>query len=361
VAGAILLTGATGFLGMDILASLIDRGEEQVIVLVRAADEAAAQERLGEVLGRLYEQRPAAAAGVSVVRGELTEPGLGLSSADRERLVASVGRIVHCAASISFELPIDQARAINVAGVERMIELAREIAAGGQLQRFVHVSTAYVSGRHEGVFGESDLSLGQEFRNSYEHSKYEAERLLRAATDLPIAVARPSIVVGHSRSGWTSAFNVLYWPMRAFERGLIEEVPAREDSIVDFVPVDYVTDGVLALLDDGQARGAFNLVAGERALDVGELARLHAQITGRAPARFSPADTASGLPAGAETFAPYFDVRCRFDDARASQLCASAGVEQPDPREFLAQIIAYARLAAWGKRPLSRQASLAAA
>ena len=38
--------------------------------------------------------------------------------------------------------------------------------------------------------------------------------------------------------------------MRAFERGLLDEVPAREDSIVDFVPVDYVTDGIVALLDD---------------------------------------------------------------------------------------------------------------
>ena len=52
--------------------------------------------------------------------------------------------------------------------------------------------------------------------------------------------------------------------MRAFERGLLQEVPAREDSIVDFVPVDYVTDGILALLDDDDAHGTYNLVAGEQ-------------------------------------------------------------------------------------------------
>ena len=62
-----------------------------------------------------------------------------------------------------------------------MIELAREIAAAGALRRIVHVSTAYVGGRHAGRFGEPDLDLGQEFRNTYEHSKYEAEQLLRGS------------------------------------------------------------------------------------------------------------------------------------------------------------------------------------
>src|SRR6202789_914876 len=243
MSGAVLLTGATGFLGMDALACLIERGgeEDQVAVLIRARDDAGAQQRLREVLARLYDEPPAAAKRVRAVRGDLLEPGLGLSAEDRRWLIDSVERIVHCAASISFELPLEEARAINVRGVERVLGLARAIAAGGTLRRIVHVSTAYVSGRHAGEFLEQDLDVGQEFRNTYERSKHEAERLLRGADDLPPAAARPSIVVGHSVSGWTSALNVLYWPMRAVERGPLDEGPAREDSIVDFVPVDYVT------------------------------------------------------------------------------------------------------------------------
>jgi len=363
MSGAILLTGATGFLGMDTLARLLERGgQEQVVALVRAEDRAGAQERLRAVLAQLYDQPPPGAQRVSAVRGDLLAPGLGLTAADRERLVASVDRIVHCAASISFELPLARARAINVDGTARVLELAREIAARGRLRRVVHVSTAYVSGCHEGEFGERDLELGQRFRNTYERSKHEAELLVRdasAADGLPLAVARPSIVVGHRGSGWTPAFNVLYWPMRAFERGLLKEVPARADSIVDIVPVDYVTDGILALLDDERAHGAYNLVAGERALSAGELVQLHAAACGREPVRL----VGSGveLPAGAETFVPYFDVRCCFGDARAKRLLARAGVEKPDPRDYLAQLIAYARLARWGKRPVSRQASFVAA
>jgi thioester reductase-like protein len=355
MSGAILLTGATGFLGMDGLARLIERDRDDIVVLVRASDEQAAQARLDCVLARLYDELPAGAARVSVVRGDLLEPGLGLTAGDRARLVTSVDRIVHCAASISFDLPLEEAREVNVRGVERVIALAREIASEGTLRRFVHVSTAYVSGRHAGQFGEGDLDVGQEFRNTYERSKNEAERLLRAAAaseDLPLAIARPSIVVGHSVSGWTSAFNVLYWPMRAFERGLLQEVPAREDSIVDFVPVDYVTDGVLALLDDETAVGTYNLVAGELALSAGELVALHASLTGREPVRFVEV---GGLPAGAETFAPYFDVHCRFADERAQCLLTGVGIEKPDPREYLGRLIAYAQTSNWGKRAGTRE------
>ena len=357
MSGAILLTGATGFLGMDTLARLIEREGEQVVVLVRARDDDGALERLNGVLARLYDEPPAGAARVRAVRGDLLQPGLGLSAPDRERLVGSVDRIIHCAASISFELPLAQARKVNVEGVARVLELAREIAALGSLRRMVHVSTAYVSGRHAGEFGEEDLDLGQEFRNTYERSKHEAERLLLGADDLPLAIARPSIVVGHRASGWTPVFNVLYWPLRAFERGLLEEVPAREDSIVDYVPVDYVTDGIVALLDDEKAHGRYNLVAGEQALSAGELVQLHSSLSGREPVRFAPPQTSGRLPAGAETFVPYFDVRCRFTDARARALLAGAGQEKPDPKDYLGRLIAYAHLARWGKRPTSRQAS----
>jgi len=359
VSGAILLTGATGFLGMETLARLIERGSEQIVVLVRARDDDCARERLAVVLARLYDAPPPAAARVRAVRGDLLEPGLGLSARDRAQLVGSVDRIVHCAASISFELSLERAREINVRGVARVLELARAVAAGGTLRCLLHVSTAYVSGRHDGDFGERDLDVGQRFRNTYERSKNEAERLLAEVEDVPLAVARPSIVVGHSRSGWTSAFNVLYWPMRAFERGLLREVPARRDSIVDFVPVDYVTDGILALLDDEGARGTYNLVAGERALTAGELVQLHSSLTGRAPVRFAPVQATDGLPAGGETFVPYFDVRCRFTDVCAAAVLERAGVEKPSPADYLGRLIDYARATGWGKRPMTREAALA--
>ena len=355
MSGAILLTGGTGFLGMETLAQLIARDEDDVMVLVRAQDDADAARRLQGVLARLYDEVPTGASRVRAIRGDLLTPDLGLSPDDRRELIGTVDRIVHCAASITFDLPLGEAREINVGGVERMLELAREIAADGDLRRLAHVSTAYVSGRQEGRFGEGDLDLAQSFRNTYEQSKHEAESLLAQVEDIPLLVARPSMVVGHRASGWTPVFNVLYWPIRAFERGLFEEVPARADSIVDFVPVDYVIEGVLALLRDPEATGTYNLVAGDSALSAGELAALHASLSGREPVRF--VSESGALPDSAETFVPYFDVRCNFDDTRARELLGRAGVVKPAPAGYLHRLIDYAHTTHWGKRPLSRQAA----
>jgi thioester reductase-like protein len=355
--GAILLSGVTGFLGMDTLARLIDRGEESLFVLVRAEDGDAAQRRLAAVLARLYEEPTTHAHRVQVVRGDLLEPDLGLSRTDRLELLASVDRIIHCAASISFELPLDQARAINVTGVTRILELARQIASRGALRRLVHVSTAYVSGRHSGPFHEDDLQVGQSFRNTYESSKLEAERIVRAATDVPVVVARPSIVVGDHRSGWTPAFNVIYGPIRAAERGLLKELPARPDSIVDFVPVDYVTDGLIALLEDPESSGTYHLVAGDQATTAGELVHMQALFSGVAPVRLIEEAHAGPATPGMEAYAPYFDVRSTFDDRRARLALERVGVAKPEPREYLSRLIAYAHASRWGKRPISREAA----
>jgi thioester reductase-like protein len=359
VSGAILLTGATGFLGMETLARLIDRGEEQIIVLVRAEDADAAGRRLAEIMACLYDgPTHAALSRVRAARGDLLAPRLGMSEEDRQSVVGSVDRIIHCAASISFDMPLRKARAINVAGVARMIELALETAACGALRRVVHVSTAYVSGCHRGWFRENDLDAGQEFRNTYERSKHEAEQLLREHEELPITTARPSIVVGNRVSGWTPAFNVIYWPMRAAERGLLRELPAHPESVVDYVPVDYVADGIIALLEDPASSGTYNLVAGPRALTAGELVELHASLVDAPPVRLIEREMAGALPEGAEAYLPYFDVQGGFDNSRARTVLERAGVEEPDPTAYLGRLIDYAHATRWGKRPMSREAAM---
>ena len=153
--------------------------------------------------------------------------------------------IVHCAASVSFDLSLEQARAINVEGTRRMLELAGRAQELGVLERYAQVSTAYVAGTHAGRFSECDLDVGQSFHNSYEQSKFESEQLVRSRPGLPFTILRPSIVVGDRHSGWTSAFNVLYWPLRALARGLFPAVPAIASAPVDVVSIDYVADGIL--------------------------------------------------------------------------------------------------------------------
>ena len=148
----------------------------------------------------------------------------------------------------------------------------------------------------------------------------------------------------------------VYWPMRAVERGMLTRVPARPDSIVDYVPVDYVIDAALRILDGVEAGGAYHLVAGADAVSVAELVELHASLLNRAPLPFAAGDAAL---TGGESLVPYFDVRCRFEDARAVGLLDEAGVSKPDPRAYLERLLSYARQTSWGKRPLTRQAASA--
>ena len=352
----VLLTGATGFLGMELLARLIEQDDTEVICLVRAPSAEGAAERLASVFARLYEEVPAAAARVSAVAGDVSLDGLGLTAADRDALLARVTSVVHCAASISFDLSLEQARQINTGGATRMLALSRELAGRGRLRRHLHVSTAYVAGRYRGRFHETDLDLGQGFRNTYEHSKFDAEQAIGMAKDgLPLVIARPSIIVGDSQTGWTSAFNVIYWPMRAFSRGLMDEVAIDPGAVADIVPVDYVARGLLALLTAPDASGTVALVAGASAPTNAELIELACRQFGREPPRIV-ADAASRLQE-TELYVPYFGIEASLDDARARSLLGPLGLAAPPLRDYFATLIGFAERARWGKTQITREAA----
>jgi long-chain acyl-CoA synthetase len=216
----------------------------------------------------------------------------------------------------------------------------------------VHVSTAYVSGRTPDVFDESHPG-GSGFRNTYERTKMEAEAAVRAS-GLPSAIVRPSIVVGESGSGWTAAFNVLYWPLQAFARGLLPVVPADPDGIVDMVPVDYVAEVIERATYEPDATGCFHAVAGNKAILVKEFIDGVCTELSLAPPELTPPNT---LPAGhpAEIFVPYFDVNTSFDDARARRLVGGEG--PPDPLSYVPQLLEFAQAARWGKSPITREAA----
>lgn len=342
----ILLTGGTGFLGMSLIARLLeDEDGPDILLPVRARDRAGARERLDGVLAALYDDVPAAAGRLRPVPGDILDRGLGLSASD----VRGVQRVVHCAASISFTLPLREAREINVTGTANVVRLCRGLPS---LERLVHVSTAYVAGRTDGTFTENDHDVGQTFRNTYEQTKWEAEYLV-ARADLPTAVVRPSIVVGESDSGWTSAFNVVYWPLQAFARGLLTEVAADPEGIVDMVPINRVIDVLEQALLTDDADGTYHAVAGERAPSVAKLIS-HACAALERPAPQLQPPTAPDPDDPAAVFAAYFDVQTSFDDRRA---CELAG--EPEGSDQLEPMLAYARATRWGKRPLTRQAARA--
>jgi thioester reductase-like protein len=362
---AVLITGVTGFVGTAIMLRILERSDRPVVALVRAADREEATARVRAALADVVPDAAALDTYMSRTRAvpaDLLADGLGLRFGDREDITYHCDEILHCAASVSFDLPLDAARAVNASGAARVAELATRCAVrGAGLQRLVHVSTAYVAGDRDGVFGEDDVTLDHPFRNTYEQTKHEAEQILRAWTPrLPLQVVRPSIVVGERGTGWTRSFNVLYWPLKMFARGRLPVVPARADAPVDVVPVDYVADVVLGLA--GAPEGTYHAVAGEHASTVAEVIDLAAARFGvPAPAIVDPAvlDEALARPMSepqrraleqARIFFPYFRLGVRFDDRWARSILAPAGVAAEPLPAYFDTLMDYAQHAAWGGR-----------
>ena len=370
---AVLLTGVTGFVGTELLSRYVERGTRHVYALVRAGDAEAATGRLDEILTGLYGGPDFCRGRVTAVPGDIEQAGLGLDPSRRDELTDRVAEIVHCAASVSFSLPLDQARMINVGGTRRMLELAQDCAvAGDGLRRFSYVSTAYVAGDHGGAFYEDDLEVGQGFRNSYERSKFEAERLVHEHSDhLPIQVFRPSIIVGERATGWTSSFNVLYPPLRALANGAIPAIPGSASTPVDVVPVDYVADGVFELsqqpLDGNETH---HLVAGREATSAGRIAAMAGRYFGRRPPTMLPPrlyrwtvhPVVKRLSAGrrrralerTEMLFPYFSMRVRFDASRARSRLQPAGVRFSPLESYFERLLDFAVGARWGRRAVGR-------
>ncbi len=370
-----MLSGATGFLGGELLARILERDDRPVYVLVRAADEADASARLRSTLTALLGSAEPWAKRTTAIRADLTRDRLGLLSPDFDWLAERASWVIHCAASVSFTLGLRESRAINVDGTSRMLDLAALAHARGALRCFTHVSTAYVAGTHRGTVSHDDLELGQDHRNPYERTKLEAEVEVRErGTELPAQVVRPSIVVGDSRTGWTPAFNVLYWPLRAFARGNYPVLPATRTSPVDVVPVDYVADALLEL--GGRPGTTFHLTAGDRASTVGELVELGCEYLDRAPPRLLPpplyrralhpllvrigSERRRRALRRSEPFFPYFSMATRYDDSATRGALGRSGIAVPALPSYFDRLIGYALEADWGKRAQPRHRLLPA-
>ena len=364
MADTVLLTGATGHVGTALVPRLLAHPDCEVVALVRARDDA----HLAERAAALRALAPDAADRVRVVRGDVTAPGLGLSAADRDRLENELTATVHAAASVRFDMPRDKAATENLASTEAMLALARTLAERGRLRRYDHVSTAYVAGDRTGRVYEHEADEGQGFRNSYEWSKCQAETRVRAAIadGLPAAVHRPSIIVGDSRTGETSSFNVLYWPLMLYARGWWSLFPGRADTRVDIVPVDFVADAIATLRRaPATVGGCFHLAAGDDAPRVDVLAARFAELLERPPLRTIDPDfyltwvrpvlrvplslTRRGrrILRGGSAYLPYFRSNPLFD---TTNLRRHLGREAPPVLAYVDRIAAYAKAKDFGGR-----------
>jgi thioester reductase-like protein len=262
----LLLTGATGLVGQYLLRDLLLEGTA-VAVLIRSQEQERAEDRLEQLMRHweteLYRQLPRPVC----LEGDLTRADLGLSSEARRWVGKHCATVFHNAASLSF-VGKDRSRdpwLSNVTGTANILELCRQTG----IHQLHYMSTAYVCGKRPGTIFEAELEHTAGFRNDYEHSKFEAERLLRSATFLnSLTVYRPATIVGDSRTGYTTTYHGLYsyfqfvWILRQYANLQADGrwcVPVRLNVTGDegrnLIPVDWVSAVTTHLVLNSKTHG----------------------------------------------------------------------------------------------------------
>jgi len=232
------VTGATGFIGRHLVASLLNR-DEDIYVLVREGS----KDKLSALMDTWG---PSAQARVHPVLGDLAQPRLGLGDGEVAQLTAvGITHFFHLAAVYDMTADDERNRIANVDGTRHAVQLANELDAG----TFHHTSSIAVAGKYTGLFREDMFDEGQKLDHPYYRTKFESEKIARSQTEMPWRVYRPAIVVGNSQTGEMDKIDGPYYFFTAIKK-LRHYLPGwfplvgPELGYTNIVPVDFVANAM---------------------------------------------------------------------------------------------------------------------
>jgi nucleoside-diphosphate-sugar epimerase len=221
--------------------------------------------------------------------GDITEPHCGLSEASRVRLFDCVKSVIHVAASLnrrSERLCLN----VNQRGTLHVIELARMIHERRGLRRFSDVSTTAVAGErsHEVVREDDAIDWSRRDYDPYARTKKFCEHMVETLlADVPCTVFRPSTVIGDTRFGASTQFDMV---RAVLTLARMKVVPLHPDARHDIVPADYVGHAIADIHQrEAPKHRIYHLSAGESA-ETHEALMARLRVNGRAlPHKFAPA------------------------------------------------------------------------
>lgn len=238
----VLVTGATGFIGgAAVTQILLSEPACRLLLLVRGDSQDIAEVRLRRSLSRFADLAllEPALSRCEVIGGDLTDR---TSLADPR--LDKVTHVLHLAANTSFR-SVRSVRHTNILGTLTLAHRMRRVPG---LQRFLYVGTAFICGAEAGRIVHEDDYPRPNVRHlvEYTSSKAECEMLLEnTAPELPLVIARPSVVVGHTRLGCAPSASI-FWFYRTL--ALLRRINFSPDTLQDVVPVDYTAETLAYLL-----------------------------------------------------------------------------------------------------------------
>jgi thioester reductase-like protein len=347
--GDVLFTGFPGFIGARLLPRLLElQPGARFVCLVQERFLPAARDSIAAI----ERAHPGIRGRLDTVVGDITAPDLGIEGGRARELQRGLAAAYHLAAVYDLAVAREVAHRINVEGTRNVIAF---LAGAPGLQRLHYVSTCYVSGRASGTFRESDLDVGQSFRNHYEETKFLAEvDVVRSG--LPVTIYRPGIVVGDSRTGETGKFDGPYFTLEAMKRvpspGVFMRIGSGR-SPANMVPVDFVVEALAQLASVEASRGQTYQLTDPAPLAVVDVARLMASALGKsfvyppvplavAKALFSPPAVQRFFGMPVQTL-DYFAGQCHYDTSNATRDLAPLGVRCPPLPEYIDRLVAFWR------------------
>ncbi|MFI5118792.1 MAG: SDR family oxidoreductase [Thermoanaerobaculia bacterium] len=345
----VLFTGFPGFIGARLIPRLLELAPDTTFhALVQEKFLSAADAGVAA----LAEEHPGTTGRIRLVVGDITSPGLGLAASKAKELLKSLAGCFHLAAVYDLAVARDLGTRINVEGTKNVLEF---LGGAPSLQRLDYVSTAYVSGTAVGTYRETDLDVGQNFKNFYEETKFLAEVAVKES-GLPAAIYRPGIVVGSSKTGETAKFDGPYYSLNAMgvlpSPGAFIKVGTGE-APVNLVPVDFVLEAIARLSTWEGAIGRTYHLTDPHPSTAFEIEEMFAKALGKsfvyvpvphlvAKLLFTPAliQKSFGMPVQS---LDYFDHPVSYDSKQATADLARFGVACPPFTDYVQKLVAFWR------------------
>ncbi|MBN1208151.1 MAG: SDR family oxidoreductase [Myxococcaceae bacterium] len=343
--GTYFITGYPGFIGKRLVEHIArEDPQAQIYALVQPKMLKDAQKHAARLEGARLE----------LLTGDIVDMHLGLSGEEYQRLCERVTDIFHLAAVSNLSTPKETAWRVNVDGTRNMLELARDCA---RLRRFNSFSSCYVSGDRLGVIAEDELDRGQGFRNPYEETKFQAEKLvLRASSTVPVTIFRPCSVVGDSRTGEIDRFEGPYYlGILLVTSPMVVPLPLPGNGVapLNVVPVDYVVSAVWHISRDPRGVGRTFHLVDPNPMSARRVYELIAEKANRKLPRFNlsarAADVMLRLPVLEKLARPqraaisYVNHLAIYNCHNTLELLDGTGIRCPPLGSYLDQLVAYVR------------------